>query len=86
LGIDDVVAELVLGHALKGLKASYNVYGFAAEKRRALEIWANDLLNVSADRTTDDLDADAIFAALKSGREMPPELAKALAEFAKTNA
>jgi hypothetical protein len=41
---------------------------------------------VSADRTTDDLDADAIFAALKSGREMPPELAKALAEFAKTNA
>jgi integrase len=39
LGISDVVAELVLGHALKGLQARYNVYGYADEKRAALERW-----------------------------------------------
>ncbi len=46
LGVDDVVAEMVLGHALKGLQARYNLYGFAAEKRHALELWTADLLNV----------------------------------------
>jgi len=44
LGISEVVAELVLGHALKGLQARYNVYGFAPEKRAALEQWAQELL------------------------------------------
>ena len=44
LGISEVVAELVLGHALKGLQARYNVYGFAPEKRAALEKWAQELL------------------------------------------
>jgi integrase len=43
LGVDDVVGELVLGHALTGLQARYNVYGFAAEKRAALEKWAAEL-------------------------------------------
>lgn len=36
LQVSEVVAELVLGHALKGLQARYNVYGFAQEKRDAL--------------------------------------------------
>jgi integrase len=44
LGVTDVVAELVLGHTLKGLQARYNVYGYGAEKREALEAWAGDLL------------------------------------------
>lgn len=43
LGVTDVVAELVLGHALKGLQARYNVYGYAREKRDALELWIRDL-------------------------------------------
>jgi integrase len=43
LGVSEVVAELVLGHALKGLQARYNVYGFAQEKRDALENWAQEL-------------------------------------------
>jgi integrase len=43
LGVSEVVAELVLGHALKGLQARYNVYGFAQEKRDALEKWAQEL-------------------------------------------
>jgi integrase len=43
LGMTDVVAELVLGHALKGLQARYNVYGYADEKRHALQTWADEL-------------------------------------------
>ncbi|MFY7835800.1 MAG: tyrosine-type recombinase/integrase [Novosphingobium sp.] len=43
LGVEEVVAELVLGHALKGLQARYNVYGFADEKRAALTKWAQAL-------------------------------------------
>ena len=44
LGVSEVVAELVLGHALKGLQARYNVYGFADEKRDALQRWATELV------------------------------------------
>lgn len=83
LGVDDVVAEMVLGHHLRGLQARYNLYGFATEKRRALELWAADLLNIGADEAPAEVDADAIVAALQSGRALPAELAKALAEFAK---
>jgi integrase len=43
LGVTDVVAELVLGHALKGLQARYNVYGYVDEKRDALKKWAAEL-------------------------------------------
>ena len=43
LGVTDVVAELVLGHALSGLAARYNVYGFADEKRNALGKWEKAL-------------------------------------------
>jgi integrase len=56
LGVTDVVAELVLGHALKGLQARYNVYGYADEKRDALERWAGELLGMAAvaDRSSPD--------------------------------
>jgi integrase len=43
LGVTEVVAELVLGHSLKGLQARYNVYGYAPEKGAALELWAAEL-------------------------------------------
>lgn len=43
LDVTELVAELVLGHALKGLQARYNVYGYADEKRTALETWATEL-------------------------------------------
>jgi integrase len=48
LGVSDVVAELVLGHALKGLQARYNVYGYEDEKRAALERWASELVGPPA--------------------------------------
>jgi integrase len=43
LGVSDVVAELVLGHSLRGLEARYNLYGYAEEKRDALQRWATEL-------------------------------------------
>ena len=43
LRVNQVVAELVLGHAIKGIEATYNIYDFAVEKREALDIWANEL-------------------------------------------
>jgi integrase len=44
LGTPEVVAELLLGHTLKGVQGTYNVYDFATEKRRALEIWSQELV------------------------------------------
>jgi len=80
LGVDDVVAELVLGHTLKGLRATYNLYGFAAEKRKALELWAADLLNVGADDAAESpsLAPDEVAAAIAEGR-LPPDLLRAVA-------
>jgi integrase len=50
LGVTDVVAELVLGHALTGLQARYNVYGYEAEKRAALQQWASELASAQSPR------------------------------------
>jgi hypothetical protein len=49
LGITQVVAELVIGHALKGLEARYDIYSYADEKREALQKWAAELVD-SANR------------------------------------
>lgn len=43
LQVTEVVAELVLGHALRGIAGTYNVYDFEAEKRAALERWTAEL-------------------------------------------
>jgi len=40
LRIDHDVAELVLGHRLAGVRATYDRYSYLAEKRQALELWA----------------------------------------------
>jgi integrase len=39
LGINDVVAERVLGHKLQGVMGIYNRHGYDAEKRQALTRW-----------------------------------------------
>jgi integrase len=44
LRIDEVVAELTIGHTLKGLQARYNLYRFEEEKREALGRWADELI------------------------------------------
>lgn len=46
LGVDDVVAERVLGHKLQGIMAVYNRHDYAAEKRLALEKWENNLRGI----------------------------------------
>lgn len=43
LRVSGVVAELAIGHSLKGLDARYNIYDFALEKREALQGWADEL-------------------------------------------
>lgn len=43
LRVSGVVAELAIGHSLKGLDARYNIYDFEAEKRDALQLWADEL-------------------------------------------
>ncbi len=44
LKVAEVVGELILGHALRGVAGTYNIYDFETEKRAALEQWAAELL------------------------------------------
>lgn len=46
IGIDDVIAERVLGHKLQGIMAVYNRHGYDMEKRQALEKWARKLRQI----------------------------------------
>lgn len=46
LKVSEVVGELVLGHALKGISATYNVYDFEDEKREALSLWEAELVSL----------------------------------------
>ena len=46
IGIDDVVAERVLGHKLQGIMAVYNRHSYDTEKRQALEQWAKKLRQI----------------------------------------
>jgi integrase len=46
IGIDDVVAERVMGHKLQGMLAIYNRHGYDAEKRQALDRWAKRLKQI----------------------------------------
>ena len=46
LGIDDVIAERILGHKLQGIMAIYNRHGYDNEKRHALEKWENKLKQI----------------------------------------
>ncbi len=46
IGIDDVVAERVLGHKLQGIMAVYNRHGYDTEKRQALDKWERKLRKI----------------------------------------
>lgn len=46
IGIDDVVAEKVLGHQLQGILKVYNRHGYDQEKRAALMAWENRLRRI----------------------------------------
>lgn len=46
IGIDDVVAEKVLGHQLQGILKVYNRHGYDQEKRSALTAWENRLRRI----------------------------------------
>lgn len=46
LGVDDVVAEKVLGHQLQGILKVYNQHAYAQEKRSALLAWERRLRGI----------------------------------------
>jgi integrase len=46
IGIDDVVAERVLGHKLQGIMAVYNRHSYDKEKRQALDKWEKKLRQI----------------------------------------
>lgn len=51
LGIREDIAERTIGHTVGGrLGATYNLYEFAEEKRRALEAWAAHVLGLVPER------------------------------------
>lgn len=50
LGVDVVTVERVLGHTMRGVMAVYQRHEFANEKRRALELWAGFLENLTTER------------------------------------
>jgi integrase len=46
LGVTPFIAELVIGHQQKGVHKVYDVHRYQAEKRDALERWANRLRDI----------------------------------------
>jgi integrase len=44
------IAERVLNHAMPGLQAVYNLHSYSAEKRRALQLWAEYVLALGEKR------------------------------------
>lgn len=52
--VDDVVAELTIGHTRKGIAAVYDLHRYDAEKRAALEAWERRLLRIVRNERADD--------------------------------
>ena len=46
LGVPDLVAELILGHAKRGLQKVYDQHRYEPEMRQALEKWAARLRSI----------------------------------------
>jgi len=46
LGVNDIIAEQVLGHKLSGIVGVYNRYQYDAEKRQALALWEKRLSEI----------------------------------------
>jgi integrase len=62
LKVPFVVAEIVLGHKLGGLHATYDVHGYESEQREALEKWAVRLREIVTPPTTPTATADNVVA------------------------
>lgn len=79
LKVDAHVAEMVLGHAIKGLRASYDLYGYVGEKRHALALWAVELLDSTESRQSDGVAVlAAAFEALEANVPLSKEQREAL--------
>ena len=50
LGISFEIGERILNHAMPGLQAVYNRHNYLAEKRRALQLWAEHVLAIAEER------------------------------------
>lgn len=46
LEVNDTVAELIIGHAKRGLARIYNQHGYEKQMRRALELWHAELRQI----------------------------------------
>lgn len=47
LGVNDTVAEQVIGHGRKGIERVYDQHRYEPQMRSALELWANHLLRLT---------------------------------------
>ena len=47
-GVNDLIAELTIGHTRKGIAAVYDLHKYDTEKRRALKSWERRLLKITA--------------------------------------
>lgn len=54
IGVDDIVAEKVLGHKLQGMLAVYNRHAYLKEKRAALQQWETKLGQIVGERAMPD--------------------------------
>ncbi|WKZ32019.1 MAG: tyrosine-type recombinase/integrase [Thermodesulfobacteriota bacterium] len=62
LGIDDIVAEKVIGHRLQGMLAVYNRHSYDMEKRHTLELWERKLRSIL------EIDAPVVAKIIPMGR------------------
>ena len=53
LEVNDTIAELVVGHAKRGLQRVYDQHSYAPQMRRALEAWAAELRRIILPRVGD---------------------------------
>ena len=53
IGVNEIVAERVLGHKLQGMMAIYNQYPYDLEKRQALTLWERRLREILGYSKTD---------------------------------
>ena len=43
IGVEPHIIEVCLGHALRGISATYRHYSYLDEKAAALQLWADEL-------------------------------------------
>jgi integrase len=53
LGVADAIGEATLGHARRGLQGVYDTHSYAAEVRRALTLFADEVARITSGRPDD---------------------------------